>query len=65
MADAAIELIKFAATKGPECEDVLVLWLAGEFKELKEEFPDIPEACFAGCDPEHPLSTADPVQTPT
>ncbi len=61
MTDAAIELIKFAATKGAECQDVLVLWLAGEFKVLKEEFPDIPDACFVGCDPEHPLSTADPV----
>ena len=61
MTDAAIELIKFAATKDAESQDVLVLWLAGEFRVLKEEFPDIPDACFVGCDPEHPLSTADPV----
>lgn len=61
MPDAAIELIKFAATKDAESQDVLVLWLAGEFKVLKEEFPDIPDACFVGCDPEHPLSTADPL----
>ena len=46
MSDAAVELIKFAATKGAESQDVLVLWLAGEFKVLKEEFPDIPDACF-------------------
>lgn len=65
MADAAVELIKFAYANPLDAHLILELWLHGEFEELREGFPDIPEACFAGCDPEHPLSTADPVQTPT
>lgn len=65
MTDAAIELIKFAYANSQDAHLILDLWLHGEFEKLRKEFPDIPEVCFLGCDPEHPLSTADPVQTST
>ena len=61
MTDAAIELIKYAYTKRYDCHLILELWLHGEFEILRKEFTDIPDACFVGCDPEHPLSTADSV----
>ena len=61
MTDAAIELIKYAHSKHLECHLILTLWLHGEFALLRKKFNDIPDACFVGCDPEHPLSTADPL----
>ena len=61
MTDAAIELIKYAYGKPHDCHLILELWLHGEFGILRKEFNDIPDACFVGCDPGHPLSTADPV----
>ena len=61
MSDAAVELIKYAYSKPYDCHLILELWLHGEFEILRKEFTDIPDACFVGCDPEHPLSTADPV----
>lgn len=62
MLDPAVELIKYAYSKPYDCHLILELWLHGEFEILRKEFNDIPQVCFLGCDPQHPLSTADPIQ---
>lgn len=51
-ADAAVEAIKFSL-QTDEGDAFLRCWLQGEFDAIRKEWPDAPEAVFAGADPLH------------
>ncbi len=50
--DASVAAIKFALSRGCECPmDFLRCWTHGEFKAIREGWPEAPKAVFIGADP--------------
>ncbi len=53
--EASTEAIKFALTLPTwETYDFLSMWSEGDFKELRDGWPEAPESVYIGADPLHP-----------
>lgn len=58
MSNPAVAAIEYALGLGSDAHDFLNHWVHGDFPEIREAWPEAPEAIYIGADPMHPETRA-------